>query len=247
MRFWHVFAILLIISSAMAAVQIFWPTAAETGGGGSFYLGKVAPGHEILIITDRGPKEDPYTNVTVSPDWLDRYQIDGDRMYIYITVPAEVSGSRQFCVELSGEYSSDSFCPSILVTSGLIDFEVQRNVLEGLAGVYLPVATMVKNGSSGETDIEISCSLGEKYCRTVREHVRAGDVIEPEIKIMYPFPGTYDVYVKMRDVRSGQEETRRVQILLRPSLQNNMRVLRWGLPVYFPFALPALSITSVVG
>ena len=247
MRFWHVFAILLILGSAHATVQIFWPTVAEVGGGASFYLGKVAPGHEILIITDRGPEEDPYTNVAVTPDWLKNYTIDGDRMYIRIALPKDESGTKQFCVELSGEYSRDSFCPSILITSGLIDFDVQKNVIEGYAGGYVPITTILKNASSGETDVKISCSLGEKYCKSVTVHLRAGDVREPEIRVMYPFPGTYNVKITMTDLRSGQETTRDVQIQLKPSIQNSMRMLRWGLPIYFPFALPALSLTSLVG
>jgi len=247
MRFWHVFAILLILSSAYATVQIFWPTAAEVGGGASFYIGKISPGHEMLIITDRGPEEDPYTDVTVTPDWLKKYTIDGDRMYIWITIPKGESGTKQFCVELSGQFSRDSFCPSILITSGLVDFDVQKNVVEGYAGVYVPVATMVKNASSGETDVAISCSLGEKYCKTVTTHLRAGDVKEPEIRIIYPFPGTYNVKLTTTDILSGQETTKDVQIHLKPSIRNSMRMLRWGLPTYFPFALPALSITSLVG
>jgi len=247
MRFWHVFAILLILGSVQGAVQIFWPTAAQVGGGASFYLGKVGPGHEILIITDRGPEEDPYTDVFVAPNWLKSYTIDGDRMYIHIEVPRNETGPKQFCVELSGQYSRDSFCPSILITPGLLDFDVQKNVLEGYAGRPLSIATLLKNASAGETDTKISCSMGEKYCKDVTVHLRAGDVKEPELRVIYPFPGTYNVRITMTDVRSGQETTRDVQIHLKPSVQNSMRMLRWGLPIYFPFALPALSLTSLVG
>ncbi len=247
MRFWHVFAILLALGNAFAAVQVFWPTPASVGGGASFYLGKVAPGHEILIVTDRGPEEDPYTNVAVSPNWLKSYTIDGDRIYIKVQIPKDVSGARQFCIELSGEFARDSFCPSVLVVPGLLEFDVQRNVVSGEAGRYVPVATLVKNGSAGQTEVRISCSLGEKYCKDVKTFMRAGDVKEPVIKIMYPFPGTYNVKIYADDLLSGQHEERDVQIKLKPSLSNDMRILRWGLPIYFPFALPALAITSLVG
>lgn len=247
MKYWHVFAILLILGSAFAAVQVFWPTEAEIGGGASFYLGKASPGHTILIITDRGPKEDPYTRATITPNWPMSYTIDGDRMYIRVTVPRDESGTKQFCLELAGEYSRDSFCPSILITSGLVDFDVQRNVVNGTAGRYVPVVTFLKNASAGETAVQISCSLGEKYCEPINVELRAGDVKQPEIKIMYPFPGTYNIQITMTDMSSGETVTRDVQVNFKPSLQNDMRLLRWGLPIYFPFALPALAITSLVG
>lgn len=247
MRFLPAFAILLILGSGHAAVQVFWPTGAEVGDGASFYLGKVSPGHVLLIITDRGPEEDPYTTVAITPEWPLSYTIDGDRMYIRVRVPKDESGTRQFCLELSGEYSRESFCPSILVTPGLLEFYVQKNVESGVAGERIAVATLVKNASAGETTVRISCSLREKYCRPVKVHVMAGDIKQPELNVVYPFPGIYNIKVIAEDLGSGETKTEDVQIVVRPALRNSMLMLRWGLPVYFPFVMPALAAMSVVG
>ena len=247
MRCWLVFAILLMLSDVYAAVQVFWPVGAEVGDGASFYLGKASRGHWLLIITDRGPEEDPYTEVAVTPNWPLKHSIGGDRMYIQVQIPEEASGTKQFCLELAGEYSREAFCPSILISHGLVDFHVKRNVVGGAAGEYIPVATVVKNASAGETAVRISCSPKEGYCEPVEVNVMAGDIKQPEINVMHPFPGIYNVEVTMEDLSSGEVERKDVQVIVRPTLKNNMSIMRWGLPVYAPLVMPALAILSLVG
>ena len=247
MRYWLVFAILLMLSEGYAAVQVFWPVGAEVGDGASFYLGKISPGHRLLIITDRGQEEDPYTEVAVTPNWPLKYGAGGDRMYIQVQIPGGVSGTKQFCLELAGEYSREAFCPSILISPGLVDFHVQRNVVDGAAGKYIPMATVVKNASAGETTIRISCSSKEGYCKPVEVHMRAGEIKQQEINVMHPFPGIYNVEITMEDISSGEVEKKDVQVIVRPTLKNNMSMMMWGLPVYAPIVMPALAILSLVG
>lgn len=246
MRYLTVFAALLVLSSCHAAVQVFWPTGAEAGGGSSFYLGKVAPGHVVTIITDRGPEEDPYTGADITPDWRMSYRVSGDRMYIKFHVPEDERGAKQVCIELYGEYSRESFCPSMLVSPDLMDFHVQRNVVEGPAGEEIPIKTLVKNASAGDTAVRVSCTLEEKYCRQAEVKIRAGNMVQPEVRVVYPFPGIYRLRLVAEDLRSGETDVVEAQVVVRPTLKNSMRVLNWGLPVYFPPALPALAITSLV-
>lgn len=246
MRWWFVFVALFVLGGGYSAVQVFWPNGAKIGDGASFYLGKVSPGHVFTIITDRGPREDPYTGAVVTPQWPIRYRAVGDRMYIEIGVPPNESGTKRLCLELFGEYSRESFCPSVLVVPDLIDFHLLSNVIEGKVDGEIPIKAIVKNASIGETAVRISCSTEEGRCSPAEINVQAGSIGEAEIGVVFPFPGTYTVKVEMEDVHSGEREVEDAQIIVKPSLRSNLSVLRKGIPIYFPFLMPAFALYSMV-
>ncbi len=247
MKYWSAFVALLMVISPALAVQMYYPVAHVFGDGESYSIGTIAPGHTLSIIIDRGPNNDPWVGVKLDKNWPYRVEISGDRMYIYVTVPKNVQmGAKQLCITAYGQQSAETFCPAFLITNGLLSAEIGNKQAISEAGSNAMVRILVKSRSIGETDVSINCSLGKPYCTQSTVHIGTEKAKLVEYPISYPFPGVYDVGIKITDMGSGDQVNKEVTVVFTPSIRNDMGALRWGVPVSAPILQPIMTLLAMV-
>ncbi len=247
MRYWSVFAALLMAISSALAVQMYYPVAHVFGDGESYSIGTIAPGHTLSIIIDRGPQNDPWIGAKLDRNWPYRVEISGDRMYIYITIPKDVQlGAKHVCITTYGQSSAETFCPAILIANGLLSAEIGNPQTIAEAGDYAKIKTLIKSKSIGETDVSINCSLGKPYCTESTVHIATEKAKLIEYPVSYPFPGIYTMDLRITDMGSGDQIKKTVTLVFTPSIRNDMGALRWGVPVSAPILQPIMTLLAMV-
>ncbi|NPA76531.1 MAG: hypothetical protein GXN93_02130 [Candidatus Diapherotrites archaeon] len=247
MRYWSVFVALLTTLSAAFAVQMYYPVAHVFANGESYSIGTIAPGHTLSIIIDRGNPQDPWIGVKLDKNWNYRYDISGNNMYIYITIPKNVkNGPSQVCITAYGQNSAETFCPSFLIANGLISAEIGRKTVIAPAGEQAKIPVLIQSKSIGETDVSINCSMGKPYCAESTTHIGTEKAKIVNYSASYPFPGTYPTTLTITDMGSGDEIQKTVTLVFTPSIRNDMGALHWGLPISAPILQPIMNLLALV-
>jgi len=239
-RFLIVFALLLVLSNVFGLITVYAPVAKHVANGDTIALGTVAPGHVVTIITDRGPKSDPWTHVRARPSWVSGVTVGNDRLWIRVKIPPDVStGTKTICLTLEGNASEASFCAAFVVTPNTLDANAAKNVTHGVAGALVNLPVLVVNKSVGETNARIYCeNLSEEYCTPVTIHLGPADVKLTNISIVYPVPGALDVHLAVQDTGSLSTQRFVAHVDLQPNMRNDFRMALFGFPALDPILAP---------
>ena len=247
MRYWSIFAALLIVLKAAFAVQMYYPVSHVFANGESYSIGTIAPGHTLSIIIDRGDAQDPWIGVKLDKNWDYRFDISGNNVYIYITIPRDSkNGPSQVCITAYGQNSAETFCPSFLVANGLISAEIGKETIIVPAGDQAKLPVLIQSKSIGETDVSIACSMKKPYCTESTTHIGTEKAKIVNYHASYPFPGTYTITLTVTDMGSGDEVQKNVTLVVTPSIRNDMGALHWGIPISAPVLQPIMSLLSLV-
>ena len=207
------------------------------------YIGQVSPGSTVTIITDRGPQSDPWSKVITSPaSWAGGYFVQGNRLYIEVNIPRNASGAKTVCFQLLGNNSSESFCAALLVTTGLMEFNVPNKTVYVGAGNTISVPFIVINRGAGSYSVRVLSSLPTQFFRGTTIKIDPFSARTGEVAIRYPFPGEYHVILTARNLGDGEQRSSEIALFVYPTIDNDFKLVQWGFPFSNPFLWPLMTI-----
>ncbi len=239
---------LMLAYEALAAVQIYYPVSGSAGGGSSVYIGQVSPGSTVTIITDRGPQSDPWSKVITTPaSWAGGYFVQGNRLYIEVNVPKTASGAKTVCFQLLGKQSSESFCAALLITTGLMEFNVPEKTVSVGAGETARIPFLVINRGAGSYSVRIISSLPKPFFTETIVRMDPFSAKTGQVTMKFPFPGEYRVILTARNEGDGEQKSSEIALFVYPTISSDFRLVQWGFPFSNPLLWPIMTVLGAAG